>query len=156
MAYHKKEVLAKCKACRGEGLYVGMAERDGAAVVCSSCKGDGSRVYIFEWEDFEGRQPPSKPIERVYEVNPGIVIGKGNGLTLEQFGGMSYEDWAHNKPFPPKSENRAYTCPAWWYQSADYEKKPRWKECGWGTFSSCQHFPTKSKCWERWDIENNL
>jgi len=31
----------ECSACKGTGLYVGMAEREGAAVVCSRCKGTG-------------------------------------------------------------------------------------------------------------------
>jgi len=52
------------------------------------------------------------------------------------------------------SENRLFTCPAWWYQSADYEKKPRWKEClVCGSFSSCNSFVEKEKCWKRWDVE---
>jgi hypothetical protein len=50
---------------------------------------------------------------------------------------------------------RKYTCPAWWYQSADYKKKPNWKEClACGSFSSCKHFSIKQNCWDRFDKES--
>lgn len=49
---------------------------------------------------------------------------------------------------------RKFTCPAWWYQSVDYEKKPDWEECiGMGSFSNCKHFKNKDFCWERFDKE---
>jgi hypothetical protein len=68
---------------------------------------------------------------------------------------MPFKEWEAGLPFPPKSENRAYTCPAWWYQSENYKLKPEWETCpGIGLFSSCKHFCTKEKCWERWDKEN--
>jgi hypothetical protein len=155
MGHHKDIIDRACYACRATGLYVGIAERDGAAVVCYRCKGSGCERVITEWDDFEGRQ--SRPeVTRVYQVNPGIVIGVGKGreFDLEDFGGMPADDWRDGKPFPPGSENRNWTCPAWWYQSADYEKKPNWDECGFGAFSSCKHFPEKSKCWARWDAEH--
>jgi hypothetical protein len=51
---------------------------------------------------------------------------------------------------------RNYTCPAWWYQSADYTKKPEWEECiACGSFSECKNFSNKEKCWEKFDAENN-
>ena len=155
MAHHIVEFDQKCKACKGSGLYVGMAERDGAAVICSTCKGTGKVHTIIKYDDFEGRETPSERIERVFKTNPGIIIGTGKGLKLSDFGGMPFSDWADGKPFPTHSENRKFTCPAWWYESADYSKKPNWDECQWGgTFSSCQCFPTKGQCWQRWDDEN--
>ena len=51
---------------------------------------------------------------------------------------------------------RIITCPAWWYQVADYEKKPQWGECLLGTgwrFDECEHFANKAECWDRWDKE---
>ena len=58
-------------------------------------------------------------------------------------------------PFPSGSEMRQFTCPAWWYQAADYEKKPQWDCCGigGGLFWDCEHFAAKRECWERWDKE---
>ena len=145
----------KCPSCKGTGVYVGMAEHDGAAVVCHTCKGTGCHHFEHIYEEFDGKKLDVK-IKRVYEVNPGICIGVGNSAQyiLEDFGGMPYSQWFNGRPFPPRSENRSFTCPAWWYQSANYEKKPNWDECIFvGSFSSCEHFCNKGACWARWDRE---
>lgn len=145
------ELTEICNSCKGTGLYVGMAERNGAAVVCHICKGTGCHKFKHEYEEFTERKE-IKGIKRVYEVNPGIIIGEGGDIKLEDFGGISFEDWNSGDKFPIGSEDRKYTCPSWWYQSADYKKKPSWKECTFGgTFSSCRHFNNKEKCWERFD-----
>ena len=144
----KIEFDEKCKSCKGTGLFQGMAEKEGFAVVCHTCKGTGKHRFVHEYEEFTGREIRAD-IKRVIKTNPGIRVGG-----FRNFGGMSYEDWAIGKPFPAKSEMREYTCPAWWYQSADYDKKPYWDECmGCGMFSACFHFCNKQKCWERWDKE---
>jgi len=157
MTKHKIEYDCKCPACGGAGVYSGLGERDGFAVVCHACKGKGEVHRIYEYEDFEGRA--EKPgIIHVVATNPGICLGlKGEDQTFvyEDFGGMPYKDWLEGKPFPDKSENRKSTCPAWWYQSADYEKKPNWEECmGAGSFSVCKKFSNKDECWDKWDKEN--
>ncbi len=145
----------KCPSCSGTGLYVGIAERDGAAVVCHTCRGTGKHHFIHKYDEFVSRIE-SKNVKRVYESNPGICIGEGDTCKLEDFGGMPYDDWINNKKFPNKSEMRKYTCPAWWYQRVDYKKKPNWDICiGCGTFSSCKYFNYKAHCWERFDKENN-
>lgn len=142
----------KCKKCDGTGLYAGMAERDGAAIVCHNCDGTGCHHVKFEYEDFEGRQK-HETAKRVYATNPGICVGEGNGHKLEDFGGLTLGEWEAGKDFTGV-ENRKYTCPAWWYQIADYKKKPEWKKClGWGAFSNCDHFPDKANCWAQWDKE---
>ena len=153
MKHHVIEFDEECKSCKGTGLYIGMAECCGAAVVCHACKGTGCHHVKIEYDDFIGRKSRSG-VKRVFEVNPGIKIVEGSGVTLSDFGGMPYSNWDEGKPFPPKSENRKYTCPTWWYQSADYNKKPDWDECGWGSFSSCRYFPSKLNCWIRWDREH--
>lgn len=154
MAKHVFELDCKCKDCGGTGLYVGLAERNGAAVLCYKCKGTGKGHIKLEWEDFDGRVERDD-VTRVLECNPGICVGPNEemGFSLEDFGGMPYHDWQKGKPFPPKSEMRKFTCPAWWYQTADYDSKPDWDECCWGRFSDCKHFCTKERCWERWDEE---
>ena len=146
----KIELIEQCKACKGTGLYKGMGERDGYAVVCHNCKGTGKYHFVHEYEEFTGKKERTD-ITRVLQVNPGICAG-GNEL---DFGGVSYKDWLQVGTFPPKSEMRNFTCPAWWYQSADYSKKPRWNECLLcGNFSGCKHFKNKEQCWKRWDKEN--
>lgn len=155
----KKHTLSydcQCGACSGTGLYVGFGEHDGAAIQCHSCDGTGKTTGKTVWRDFDGRGERGDVV-RVLQHNPGIGIGAEaeKNLKLEHFGGMSYEDWADGKPFPRGSEMRAFCCPAWWYQSVDYDKKPRWDEClGCGMFSGCKHFEDKARCWARWDNEH--
>ena len=135
-----------------------MAERDGFAVVCHTCKGTGCHHFIYKYENFTGRiENPT--IIRVVETNPGIIVGLGKKkeIPIDTFGGLSYEDWKNGKPFPEKSEMRLFTCPRWWYQRVNYEKEIDWKECynSLGrSFSECQHFVSKWLCWERFDKEN--
>ena len=144
----------KCQSCKGTGLFVGMAERDGWAVVCHKCKGKGHHKHRFVYEEFDGRVPRDNVVQ-VLEVNPGIVVGlQGSGrmFTHKSFGGMSYEEWAKGESFPQGSENREFCCPASWYQSADYDRRPEWEECiGAGAFSNCSRFRGKVGCWERFD-----
>ena len=158
MSHHTIEFDQECKACTGSGLYKGMGERDGFAVVCHTCKGKGHHETVIEYDDFISlkRLGGVSGIKRIVQVNPGICLGTGNdGLTHESFGGMSYDDWLSGKPFVDGMENRDFTCPAWWYQSADSDRKPSWDECGFGgSFSGCKHFGTKGKCWERFDTES--
>lgn len=140
----------KCKACEGTGLYRGMAERDGYAVVCRKCNGTGKFHFVHDYEEFSERV--TRPnVHTVIEMNPGFCVGG----TQINFGGMPYEDWKSGDPFPAKSEMREQVCPQWWYQSADYDKMPRWPECnGYGGFSKCPHFKNKEECWKRFDAEN--
>lgn len=160
MSEHKIEFRKECESCKGTGVYVGLGERDGSAVVCHSCHGKGFVDAQIVYRDFEGLKV-RHDVQRVMEINPGICIGhgstKGGFLRLEDFGGMPYEDWRAGKAFPQGSENRKFTCPAWWYQSADYDRKPKWDECETtlgGSFSRCPSFGQKEKCWERWDRES--
>jgi len=158
MSHNVIEFDEQCKACKGTGLYFGLAEKDGAAVICQICKGTGCRHVKIEYDDFEGRKTTEK-CERVFETNPGIVIGRNKEeFELSDFGGMFYKEWVRGLPFPAKSENRKFICPAWWYQSADYYKKPDWndkdRKCIFtGSFSKCDYFKRKNECWERWDRE---
>lgn len=151
---HTIEFDCQCESCKGTGIYKGMGERDGFAVVCHSCKGKGEVHRVIKYKDFT-KKVIRKDVIQVLEVNPGICAGTGNGFTINSFGGISYADWLKGKPFPPKSEMRQFTCPAWWYQSANYELKPGWDECiiG-GSFSSCKSFKNKEVCWERFDREH--
>jgi len=93
MSHHVIEYDERCKDCSGSGLYVGMTEKSGAAVVCYTCKGTGSHHIVTEYDDFVGRLPPTAKVLRVIQSNPGIGIGNGNGHRIEDFGGMPYADW---------------------------------------------------------------
>lgn len=153
--HHKIEYDCQCESCKGSGVYVGIAERDGWAVVCHTCKGTGKRHGILEYDDFTKKHIRTD-VKQVLQVNPGIVVGVGKGHEYNQasFGGIPYSDWLKGCPFDKGSEMRIFTCPAWWYQSADYAKKPDWKECRdtlGSSFSSCKHFAGKEYCWQRCD-----
>jgi len=156
MSHHVIEYDQECKSCKGTGLYVGLAERDGVAVICHTCKGTGCHHIKIEYDDFSVRLP-HRTVTHVVQVNPGICIGSGKGdqYKLSDFGGMPYQDWLNGKEFKRGMENRKFTCPAWWYQSADYDQRPDWDECNrCGAFSGCEHFPNKGECWERFDREH--
>lgn len=150
------DLNVECPHCGGTGLYMGMAERNGAAVVCHQCKGTGCYHFVYEYKEFI-RRKVHKEAQRVFQHNPGIAIGeKADGsLKLEDFGGMHYQAWWDGKPFPAGSEMRSFTCPAWWYQSVNYKLKPDWNECAGpgSSFSACEHFGSKGHCWARWDRE---
>lgn len=140
-----------CSDCAASGLYQGMCERDGAAVVCRTCRGTGRREIHVSYLPFLGRRS-ADGVVRVYQVNPGIVV---DGLGTVP-GGCSREEWEQDQSAPARvgAEMRGHTCPAWWYQSADYKRKPAWPECiGSRSFCDCPHFPAKAGCWERWDRE---
>jgi len=154
MAHHVLKLKKICESCKGTGIYKGMAERDRFGVVCHTCKGTGCHIQTVEYDDFESRVSRND-VDRVLQVNPGICVGNGDGYRDTDFGGVPYDEWLKTGEFPDGSEMRRYTCPAWWYQSANYAKKPHWKECAvLGSFSSCSLFGQKHFCWMRFDHEN--
>lgn len=148
--HHKIEYDCVCKSCRGTGLYVGFAEHDGIAVECYDCNGTGCVHEVLEYDDFKGRVKRDN-IKRVVKHNPGVMTGETDEYTLEDYGGMDYNDWLNNLEFPVDSEMRVFVCPLWWYQGADYKKRPQWSECNHGSFPNCKHFATKNECWKRFD-----
>ena len=156
MADHAIEFDEQCKVCKGTGLYAGMGERNGFAVVCYECNGTGCHHVRIEYDDFKKRIPRND-VRRILQANPGIVCGTDNGHPIHAFGGMSYGEWVAGKQFEPGMEMREFTCPAWWYQRADYDKKPDWDECmAASVFSGCKYFADKAACWDRWDRENGV
>lgn len=153
----------QCDACEGTGLYVGIGESENAAIVCYKCAGTGKVHKRIEYFPFLEKKPPIIEPKRVFLTNPGICIGEGpveidgikRNIKLEDFGGMPYSDWKKGKAFPKGHEMRKFTCPGWYYQSADFKKRPDWKECtAVGRFNNCEHFCNKDKCWARFDEEN--
>jgi hypothetical protein len=152
MSHHKLSFDAACKACQATGLHVGIAERDGAAVLCHTCKGTGKQIIVVEYDDFEGRKERPE-VERVFQVNPGICICKEKGrFTLDEFGGMSYEDWESGKTFPPGSEKPKVYLPGLVVSIRRLREKAGMERMRLGFI---QYFGSKDKCWERWDAENS-
>jgi len=147
-----KQIKQQCEICGGTGIYVGFAEKDGFGIVCHKCKGKG--FYMYTYEPFLKRKI-RKGIKRVLKTNPGIGLGINDKVKETDFGGITYQEWLENKPFILGTEMRKFVCPLWWYQSANYKLKPKWDECiVCGSFSNCDNFKHKEKCWERFDNEN--
>jgi hypothetical protein len=143
------EFNEECKSCEGTGIYKGLAELKKAGVICHKCEGTGCFRFKHKYTPFKERRE-RHDIIRVVKCNPGIGIDESS-----VFGGLPYKDWLRGDKFIKGTEMRKYTCPAWWYQSANYKLKPDWKEC-WacGAFSSCKKFSSKEECWQKWDKEN--
>ena len=149
------EIDEVCKACKGTGIFIGFAEKDGYGVICKQCDGTGKCHFVHIYEEFVERKERDD-VKQVLQANPGIMVGNIKGESKNNFGGITYEEWLKTGTFPKKTEMRNYTCPAWWYQSADYRKKPEWEECtSFGSFSDCKNFKNKEKCWDKFDAENN-
>ena len=150
----EKRVIAwtqECKDCQGTGLYVGIAERDGAAVICHTCKGKGVQHISREYYEFTGRKRREE-VKQVYAAACGIILNPD--VTP---GGVSYEEFLEDGESPKKigREIREHTCPAWYWQSVNYDLKPRWDAClGAGRFADCRNFVTKDQCWEKFDQEH--
>lgn len=145
-------VKHECGSCNGTGLYVGMGEHDGAAVVCSRCEGVGWQKSTFK--KFTGRKN-REGIVRVFQANPGTRIWEDGMIKLSDFGGMPFADWVSGKPFTRGMEDRSRSCPAWWAQSTG-GRGPGWVECRrmiGRPFSSCERFCCRETCWARWDEE---
>jgi len=143
-----------CPSCDGTGLYSGEAERDGSAVVCHTCKGTGRHHFVHDYEEFKERAL-REGVKRVFQCNPGICVGEGQGYKLSDFGGQPFEDWNKGKPFPAGSEMRRFTCPRWWGQCSGGHLV-EWDECDDSlglSFSHCPHFLGKGACWDRYDKE---
>ncbi|MCK9596544.1 hypothetical protein M0R19_05130 [Candidatus Pacearchaeota archaeon] len=149
----------ECSSCKGTGLYVGMAEHNGAAIQCYNCKGKGEKEIVIYIKSFTGRKTHSKPIKRVFENNPGIFIGENEDLKLEDFGGLSYDEWNNRQhkslPFPKGLEDRKHICPSWWFMLGvgPHSTFCKWDHGAGRTYSSCPYFETKDMCWKAYDEE---
>ena len=83
-------VKAECTDCGGTGLYSGMCEPSGVAVVCIRCKGTGCE--IIHYVPFVKRKP-KKEISTV-RCSRGSFIASGVG----PYGGVvSYEEFCKGK-----------------------------------------------------------
>ena len=148
---HTVSWVQECYYCKGTGIYVGLSEHNGAAVVCNRCKGTGRQEKTYSYKDFTGRKIRDG-VTRVFASSCGFVIEPGS-ITP---GGVPYGDWQIDSEavYRPDAELRVQTCPAQWQQEIG-KPMPRWKECilPGQNFSECPSFKLKKKCWERWDAE---
>lgn len=146
------EVDIKCQSCDGTGLYVGLAERDGAAVVCTTCKGTGKYHHKFTYDEFTARIKRDD-VKRVFKTSCGYVQTPDDvevdGKTIEfSKSGISYEGWlTGGQPLPLKS----LYCPKMW-TGQQWNSETCEKHCRCGTsINYCPNRENMAKCWDEYD-----
>lgn len=151
----EQTIEIECKACIGTGLYCGIAERNGSAVICQQCDGTGRQE--FKYKPFAGRNRRQN-VNRVFKSSFGYVHSAedANGIKFSD-GGVAYNDWLNGDvPKPVKS----LYCPfLWTWQQLKRESKLYSTRCENGTglgcrISECKHWADKSQCWEIYEAEN--
>ncbi len=149
----KIEIDIECQSCDGTGLYQGMGEDKGCAVVCTTCKGTGKYHYVLEYEPFTERKKRTD-IKRVFGNTCGFKHGpddyKAKDGTLFEFskGGALYKDWlAGEEPKPLKD----LYCPKLWTGQRWNSDKCN-EHCRPGTsINYCPMKPQMDKCWEEFE-----
>lgn len=143
----KESVQIECKQCNGTGLYVGMAERDGAAVVCYRCNGTGQDT--LEFVRFTERRQPKKPVSRVH-LSRGYVLSPEHDKCT---GGVAYQDWKPGMVVPADEElycpmlytNQSYCA----FKDENGSARP-----GIGRrISDCEYWPVKAACWTKYHAD---
>lgn len=147
---------AECSSCGGSGLYQGMGEREGAAVVCHTCDGTGCENINISYTPFTKKKKISS-VKRVFKDSCGYMHGPEDVTTKEGVtirfsdGGATYEDWM--KGVDPKPVKDLY-CPYLWtrqnLQSKDVGGlyKTRCDKILGCSISDCKMWPDKATCWE--------
>jgi hypothetical protein len=143
-----------CKSCGGTGLYAGVAERDGSAVVCHTCIGSGKQAWHFEYEPFEQRRPAPEAITRVHLARGYVLSETHPGCD----GGVPVSEYEPGMVVP--ADEKLY-CP-YLYTSQDWCARPEVPD--WGGeprppvlagqyISSCKHWDDKATCWRLFHAE---
>ncbi len=151
----------ECPYCKGTGVYVGMAEGRGAAVMCHRCDGTGAYEYSYSYNEYTGRKV-KEGVSRVYLSSGGYKIGTGE-INFDGIGeidmdkeGISYLDFINGK----KPEHiKKLLCPMQADQIACHNKEGFVDECNKlngnriSMLTECKMQPEKGKCWERFENE---
>lgn len=89
-----KKIEVECAACDGTGLYSGMFESKGEAVICVCCAGTGKE--IFKYKPFVKR----KTMRGIHSIrfSRGLFIGTGVGPVGKS---MTYQEFLNDKRFQP-------------------------------------------------------
>jgi len=154
------EMKIECQSCKGTGLYCGIAEGEGTAVICNKCNGSGAYNYKFKYNDFTGRNK-TKSVKRVYlngtqyKIGLGIINYSGVGKVNMDKEGVSYDDF-FSGAMP--SHIKQLGCPMMADQGACHKINGFTDMCndlngGWlDLITSCKNKCNASQCWERFEI----
>lgn len=147
------KIIIQCQSCGGTGLYMGMAEKNGAAVVCTTCNGRGSKE--FEYKEFEGRKI-RQDVKRVYErcdymLSSEDVTTEDGRLIKFSEAGCTYEEWLNGAE--PKPVKELY-CPYVW-RNRGIGNEPL-EKCveqlrGICRITDCKLYRFKEQCWKEYE-----
>ena len=156
----QKQLKIECTSCGGTGVFQGAGERDGAYLVCKSCKGTGCITYYYK--EFTGRKT-ANDCKRVYTGSMGYVISDKDVITdgkVLRFStvGCTYAEWLNGEtPKPIKFLG----CPLLADQGACHKIKGFVDECnelngGYiGSITNCKNKCNADECWERFENSSN-
>ena len=147
----------ECPSCKGTGVYQGMGEGEGTAVVCHRCNGTGAYQYSYSYKDFTGRNVVEN-VERVYLSGMGFKLGLGK-INFSEVGeidmdkeGVSYPEFINGKK-PEHIKELAWPMRA---DQGECHKRPGFVDkCndlngGWvSMITKCKKYLHKKECWKR-------
>jgi hypothetical protein len=150
------EFEMECQSCSGTGLYSGMAEGEGLAVVCRTCNGTGKVLFKKSYNVFKGRKI-KEGVKRVYlpsrfKLGLGVVNFSGAGEIDMDKKGVSYEEFL-NGSMP--EHIKELECPMRADQSACHRVDGFIDWCqghglGYGgLITNCKNQCNKLECWDR-------
>lgn len=157
-----QEIKIECPSCHGTGLYVGCAERKGAAVICNSCKGTG--MIIYKYTPFTHRKLRDD-VKRVFKTGGGFVISAEDVITKENkllpfsTAGCTYEEWLNG--VDPK-HIEFIVCPLRIDQATCHRLPGFINKChelhgGWiGNINNCKYQSNRSECWKRFNSQSKI
>lgn len=82
---------AECRSCSGTGLYSGMCEGKGKAVICGTCEGTGCEQICYRQYVGRVRRRDIKTVKA--SAGPSLITGLG-GIGSE----MTYKEFLDNVP----------------------------------------------------------
>ena len=138
----------ECTKCNGTGLYIGMAERGGAAVICYHCNGTGKEHIHKEYVKFTERKD-NPNVSRVYKTGgtfcisaKDCVTNEGKVIKFSQYG-CTYEEWKNGVEPKPI---RDLLCPILHYlQGTEIGNKILEQICGGFVKMAGVYFPACAK-----------
>jgi len=154
-------IEAKCELCDGTGLYVGMAERKGAAVICHTCNGTGKVNQKKIFKKFKSKSK-RKDVKRVFSSACGYIISAedvttNEGITIEfSKCGCSYDEWLKGEtPKPIEDLHCPYLHTGQSLQNQEHPQHSVYlelcsKHLNWGNISDCKCYKNKHKCWKKY------
>ena len=146
-----KEIQIECPTCNGTGLYQGMCEHDGCAVVCTRCGGKG--YTTFKYNEFTGKKV-KEGVKRVFEKTCGFVHGAddytcpdGKVIHFSQYG-CTYQEWLNGAEPKPMEE---LVCPYVYYNKgigSEPFERCRHGIPVLGRIPDCAFYSDKARCWK--------